>query len=217
MTDGQRFTNAAYIEPGWVLVLPAGLDTAGGRRPSSRPNQPPCTSSSPARRCGRSHATSWARRRGGPRSGSTTGATTMGDGTVFDDPDLIMPGWELDVPMPTGPPSPPGPCRRPRRPGGRSDAADVATAAHHRHLRSTTTDSRAVIAPAGRRYPLPPTPTSRRRRPGVAGPDATAAPPTDADSGPAAGRRRPRRCDGDDRWPPACSGSSTRRCSPSGC
>ena len=28
MTDGQRFTNAAYIEPGWVLALPAGVTPA---------------------------------------------------------------------------------------------------------------------------------------------------------------------------------------------
>ena len=37
MIDGHRFTNAAYIEPGWVLVLPAGSSHRGdGRQPSRR-------------------------------------------------------------------------------------------------------------------------------------------------------------------------------------
>ena len=103
MNDGQRFTNAAYIEPGWVLVLPAGLTPRACRHAGRAPNQPRCTSWSPARRCGRSPAKNWARRRGGPRSGSDNRGETMADGRVFDDPDLIMPGWVLDVPNAAGP------------------------------------------------------------------------------------------------------------------
>ena len=32
MNDGQRFTNPAYIEPGWVLAMPAGASSEPGRR-----------------------------------------------------------------------------------------------------------------------------------------------------------------------------------------
>ena len=73
MTDGQRFTNAAYIEPDWILLLPEGLTSPADVSfpPSCRPA---CTSSNAVRRCGRSQRTSSAPRLAGPRSGSTTAA-----------------------------------------------------------------------------------------------------------------------------------------------
>ena len=68
MPDGQRFTNAAYIEVGWVLELPSG---DGARHPEFHHLEPsnrqrtPCI---PASRCGRSPTTSWAMGCGGRRS-----------------------------------------------------------------------------------------------------------------------------------------------------
>ncbi len=97
MNDGQRFTNAAYIEPGWVLVLPAGV-------------APPVADSGATSEPAAVHVvehgeTLWS------IAGDELGAPTrwpeiwelnrgddMGDGTVLVEPDLIMPGWELDAP-----------------------------------------------------------------------------------------------------------------------
>ena len=97
MTDGQRFTNAAYIEPGWVLVLPAGVT-------------PPvadagATSEPAAVHVVEQGETLWS------IAGEELGAPTrwpeiwelnrgddMGDGRVLVEPDLIMPGWELELP-----------------------------------------------------------------------------------------------------------------------
>ena len=97
MTDGQRFTNAAYIEPGWVLVLPVGVT------PPAVDVRPP---SEPAAVHVVEHGeTLWS------IAGEELGAPTrwpeiwelnrgddMGDGRVLVEPDLIMPGWELELP-----------------------------------------------------------------------------------------------------------------------
>ena len=98
MTDGQRFTNVAYIEPGWVLLLPAGLaspavDALAVAEPS-------------AVHVVERGETLWSI--AGDALGAPTrwpeiweqnrGATMAGD-RVFDDPDLIIPGWGLDLPV----------------------------------------------------------------------------------------------------------------------
>lgn len=102
MADGQRFTNAAYIEPGWVLVLPAGA-------------APPVVDSGTTSEPAAVHVvergeTLWS------IAGDELGAPTrwpeiwdlnrgddMGDGTVLVEPDLIMPGWVLEMPTSTAP------------------------------------------------------------------------------------------------------------------
>ena len=97
MNDGQRFTNAAYIEPGWVLVLPAGV---------APPVADSAATSAPAAVHVVEHGeTLWS------IAGDELGAPTrwpeiwelnrgddMGDGAVLVEPDLIMPGWELVLP-----------------------------------------------------------------------------------------------------------------------
>ena len=99
MPDGQRFTNAAYIEPGWVLVLPIGLTPAAADGLVS-------TESADLHVVERGE-TLWSIAR--DELGSPTrwpevwehnGGEVMVDGRVFDDPDLIVPGWELDLPVP---------------------------------------------------------------------------------------------------------------------
>ncbi len=98
MVDGHRFTNAAYIEPGWVLVLPAGVVAPG------------VADTSPAPGTADVHVvergeTLWS------IAGEEMGAPTrwpeiwelnrgedMGDGSVLVEPDLIMPGWRLELP-----------------------------------------------------------------------------------------------------------------------
>ena len=97
MNDGQRFTNAAYIEPGWVLVLAGRRRSARGRLRSRRPHRPRCTSSNMARRCGRSPARSWPPSRW-PEIWELNRGDDMVDGAVLVEPDLIMPGWELALP-----------------------------------------------------------------------------------------------------------------------
>ena len=75
MNDGQRFTNAAYIETGWVLMLPAGV---------APPVADAGATSEPAAVHVVEHGeTLWSiagdelgAPTHGPRSGSSTGATT---------------------------------------------------------------------------------------------------------------------------------------------
>jgi nucleoid-associated protein YgaU len=102
MTDGQRFTNAAYIEPGWVLTLPPGL----------APPLPdaPAVTEPPATHVVEPGETLWSIARDElgtparwPEIWEHNGSDEMRDGRVFDDPDLIMPGWVLELPMPVAP------------------------------------------------------------------------------------------------------------------
>ena len=98
MTDGQRFTNAAYIEPGWVLALPTGVKS-------------PAADVGAASEAAAVHVvergeTLWtiARDELGaptrwPEIWEHNRGADMGDGSQLVDPDLIMPGWELDLPM----------------------------------------------------------------------------------------------------------------------
>ncbi|HEX4980217.1 MAG TPA: LysM peptidoglycan-binding domain-containing protein, partial [Ilumatobacteraceae bacterium] len=98
MTDGQRFTNAAYIEPGWVLELPTGV--------TSPVTGVPAGSEPAAVHVVERGETLWSIARdelGAPTRWAEiwehNRGDDMGDGEVLADPDLIMPGWELDLPM----------------------------------------------------------------------------------------------------------------------
>ena len=97
---GQRFTNPAYIEAGWVLQIPARYSTP------DRPDPPAAdddldTSRTYRVRAGDTlwdiaddqlgDATSW------PEIWERNAGDDMGGGRIFDDPDLILPGWELRV------------------------------------------------------------------------------------------------------------------------
>jgi hypothetical protein len=102
MNDGQRFTNAAYIEPGWVLALPSGLtsraaDTPAASEPTAVHVVEPGETLWSIAGDELGVATRW------PEIWDRNRGETMVDGRVFDDPDLIMPGWALDVPVAVGP------------------------------------------------------------------------------------------------------------------
>ena len=105
MPDGQRFTNPAYIEPGWVLILPGTMPTTaapvGPAEPSTQPRGP----SEEAAYVVESGDTLW--KIADTELGSGTrwaeiweenAGDEMVGGRTFDDPNLILPGWELDLP-----------------------------------------------------------------------------------------------------------------------
>ena len=100
MPGGQRFTNPAYIEVGWTLRLPAGIAASG-----SVATPPPVIESAAApdytvepgdtlwdiadEQLG--DPTAW------PEIWERNAGDDMGGGRTFDDPNLILPGWELDL------------------------------------------------------------------------------------------------------------------------
>ena len=106
MVGGQRFTNPAYIEPGWTLELPEL-----GPRPAPVGHPSVTTHTVEA---GETLSAIAAQHLGDPAAwpeiwDDNAGAAMPG-GRTFDDPDLILPGWELDVsgadePEPTTPPA----------------------------------------------------------------------------------------------------------------
>ncbi len=111
MPDGQRFSNPAYIEPGWVLRLPAGF-SAPAAVPVALPSQLRGVDSAPEADAAAhdvhvvvpgdtlwdiaeeqyGSGTSW------PRIWEENAGDDMGGGRTFDDPDLILPGWQLELP-----------------------------------------------------------------------------------------------------------------------
>lgn len=105
MPDGRRFTNAAYLDVGWVLDLPpagasAVVPTAAG----------PSDTHVVAR-----GETLWSiadDELGDPLRWPEIYAANRGrafdDGRTLDDPSLIQPGWQLDLPRPSDddPPAP---------------------------------------------------------------------------------------------------------------
>jgi LysM repeat protein/DNA-binding SARP family transcriptional activator len=94
MTDGQRFTNAALIQPGWVLQVP-----------DERPWAPRVADGAPTHVVQRGDTlSSIAERHLGspdrwPEIWEANAGAALGGGRTFDDPDLIFPGWELTVPL----------------------------------------------------------------------------------------------------------------------
>lgn len=110
MSDGERFTNPALIQPGWRLTLPAEASMPADAA------APRDASAGDAAVDSQSHIThvvvdgdtlsgiaeqhlgdadEW------PAIWAENAHDTMADGRSFDDPNLIVPGWEVDVPTPT--------------------------------------------------------------------------------------------------------------------
>jgi nucleoid-associated protein YgaU len=107
MPSGQRFTNPAYIETGWTMSVPAGLATG-----ATITSPAPAYSGFPvhAEADAGTHVvepgeTLWeiAEERLGdptawPQIWEDNDGDQMVDGRTFDDADLILPGWELELP-----------------------------------------------------------------------------------------------------------------------
>ena len=100
MPGGQRFTNPAYIEVGWTLRLPAQpSQPASGVVDTAEP-----VAERPATHVVERGDTLWDiadEHLGDPSSWTEiwerNAGDDMGGGRTFDDPDLILPGWELDL------------------------------------------------------------------------------------------------------------------------
>ncbi len=97
MPGGQRFTNPAYIEVGWTLQLP---DEAAASRPAESGPASEVTSTYTVER----GDTLWDiadEQLGDPTAWTEiwerNAGDEMGGGRTFDDPDLILPGWELEL------------------------------------------------------------------------------------------------------------------------
>ena len=101
MTGGQRFVNAAYIEPGWVLQLPDRPRPQGTVAPErtdpSRHVVVRGDTLSGIAAARLDDATRW------PEIFELNAGRTMSDGRRLDDPHLILPGWELHLPTATAP------------------------------------------------------------------------------------------------------------------
>ncbi len=92
MPDGGRFTSPAYIEVGWRLTIPAAVTS------SVVPGVHVVRPGDSLSRIAAGHlgeADAW------PAIWEANAGTEMGDGRTFDDPDLILPGWSLEIPDPT--------------------------------------------------------------------------------------------------------------------
>ena len=105
MADGQRFSNPAYVEPGWVLRLPT---TPSANTPaaitSAAVATPPDLGENDVHVVAPGD-TLWGIAEDEYGSGTEwaeiwdeNAGDDMGGGRSFDDPNLILPGWELDVP-----------------------------------------------------------------------------------------------------------------------
>jgi len=103
MADGQQFSNPAYIEVGWKLVLPADMATpAPVTDHATGSDVHEVSAGESLSSIARSHyddgaewITIWDANQG----------RTMNDGRVFDDPNLIVPGWQLAIPSLDGAPA----------------------------------------------------------------------------------------------------------------
>jgi hypothetical protein len=92
MPGGQRFTNPAYIEVGWTLQLPAGV---------APPERDDVVATTYVVEPGDTLWDIADEQLGDPTSWTEiwerNAGDDMGDGRTFDDPNLILPGWELDL------------------------------------------------------------------------------------------------------------------------
>jgi hypothetical protein len=96
MPDGQRFTNAAYIDVGWILELPStdtGVAPGDGATGTHVVDLGESLWSIADDELGDGRR--W------PEIFERNEGRTFGDGRRLVDPDLIQPGWNLDVPTPT--------------------------------------------------------------------------------------------------------------------
>jgi nucleoid-associated protein YgaU len=107
MPSGQRFTNPAYIETGWTMLVPVGVSA---RATINSPVPPYGGLPVHAETDADTHVvepgeTLW--EIAGERLGDPTAwpeiwedndGDRMVDGRIFDDADLIRPGWELELP-----------------------------------------------------------------------------------------------------------------------
>jgi MYXO-CTERM domain-containing protein len=102
MPGGQRFTNPAYIEAGWTLQLPPELAPAG--RDASVDVTTESEAADPATHVVERGDTLWDiadEHLGDPTAWTQiwerNAGDDMGEGRTFDDPDVILPGWELEL------------------------------------------------------------------------------------------------------------------------
>ena len=116
MADGQRFVNAAYIDVGWVLDLPNAPGAGSSRGVESTPDT---VSAGTGTDAVLAHVVDrgeslwsiaddelgdpdrW------PEIFEANRGRTFDDGRTLDDPSLIHPGWELDLPVASADPSVP--------------------------------------------------------------------------------------------------------------
>lgn len=186
MPGGNRFTNAAYIEVGWELVIPAEVLPRVSVVPST-----PITihidepSHSSVDNTSGSHvvvkgdtlsaiaeqrlddAAAW------PEIFEENRGRDMGDGLTFDDPNLIVPGWELELPTePDGDiaddPAEPTILTSPTVPATEADTAPPASPPDSSSDTDTASETPVVRDPAPQILPVvvpTPTPTSTAMSP----------------------------------------------------
>jgi LysM domain len=99
MGDGSRFTNAAFIDVGWVLELPAGPS------PPAAPAAPATADVQRAAHTVEHGETLWSIAEDElgdplrwPELYAANAGRTFDDGRMLSDPDVIQPGWDLDLP-----------------------------------------------------------------------------------------------------------------------
>ena len=105
MPGGQRFTNPAYIEVGWTLQIPAGVAGSADAATTVAATETTGTAGdTDATYVVERDDTLWDiadEQLGDPAAWTEiwerNAGADMGDGRTFDDPNLIMPGWELDL------------------------------------------------------------------------------------------------------------------------
>jgi hypothetical protein len=168
MPGGSRFTNAAYIEVGWELVIPAEVLPPSFVVPSTPITIPltiPITipavepTESPAAHASVSHVVVEGdtlfgiaeQRLGGavawPELFEENRDRGMGDGRTFDDPNLILPGWELKLPTESDHPTPPASPASPAAPAPPAIPAVTPAAAPPTTTRPTPPTSSTTTTP----------------------------------------------------------------------